>query len=75
MKKSGMIYCNCCGKLICEESRKDRVSYLEIRKRWGYFSDNRDGKIYLVDICEDCCRHLEASMVLPPEIKDTTEFV
>lgn len=76
MGKCGQnIYCNCCGKLICEEREKDMVSYLEIKKQWGYFSDNRDGKIYHVDICEDCCKRLEDSLVIPPEIKDATEFV
>ena len=69
------IYCNCCGKLICEESEKDKVSYLDIKKQWGYFSDNRDGKIYHVDICEKCCKRLEYSFVIPPAISDVTEFV
>lgn len=69
------IYCNCCGKFICQESEKGKHSYLTVKKEWGYFSKEKDGKIYCVDICESCCEKLTASFAIPPEIYDVTEFV
>lgn len=69
------VYCNNCGKPICEESEKGKHSYLAIKKEWGYFSNEKDGKVYCADICESCCEKIAAGFAIPPEIFDITEFV
>ena len=40
-RKDQKIYCNCCGKMICLLSEKDRTSFLTVEKEWGYFSDKK----------------------------------
>ena len=41
-RKDQKIYCNCCGKMICLLSEKDRTSFLTVG-RSGVFSDKKDG--------------------------------
>ena len=43
-RKDQKIYCNCCGKMICLLSEKDRTSFLTVEKG-GVFSDKKDGRI------------------------------
>ena len=74
-RKERVIYCNRCGKMICSEEEKDKTSFFALRKEWGYFSDNKDGKIYNVDLCEPCCDEMVREFVIAPEIEDSTEFV
>lgn len=74
-KKDGMIYCNRCGKEICPEGMRDKTSFLTVRKVWGYFSENKDGKIYSVELCETCCDEMVQSFVIAPKIEDNTELV
>ena len=49
-RKDQKIYCNCCGKMICLLSEKDRTSFLTVEKEWGYFSDKKTGVIHRMDI-------------------------
>ena len=74
-KKRNMIYCNCCGRPICPVVQKDKTSYLHIKKEWGYFSDEKDGTIHRLDICEPCYEALVKSFAIPPQIDQTTEYV
>lgn len=74
-RKENQIYCNRCGRLICAEEQKDKTSFLTIRKEWGYFSKGKDGKVYSVDLCETCCETMAEGFILPPEIKQITEFL
>ena len=74
-RKDQKIYCNCCGKMICLLSEKDRTSFLTVEKEWGYFSDKKDGRIHRMDICESCYEKMVEKFVIPPEEKQVTEFV
>lgn len=74
-KKAGMIFCNCCGKAICAEAQKETVSYLTIKKEWGYFSDGKDGTIHSMDICESCYDSMVQDFSIAPQIDQVTELV
>lgn len=74
-RKNELIYCNCCGKVICAVELEQKTSYLAIRKAWGYFSNGKDGKIHSVDICESCCEKIAETFVLPPEDGQLTEYL
>lgn len=74
-QKAGMIYCNRCGKVICREEECDKTSFLAVRKVWGYFSENKDGKIYSVELCEPCCDEMAQEFLIAPEITDNTELL
>lgn len=69
------IYCNCCGKMICLSAEKDRASFLTVEKEWGYFSNEKDGRIHRMDICEPCYEKMIEKFAIPPEEKQVTEFV
>lgn len=75
MKKSNVIYCNCCGRKICDADREDRSSFLTIRKVWGYFSDQKDGSVHSMDICESCYDRLVQGFAIAPEIEPVTELL
>lgn len=74
-RQEGAIYCNRCGRLICLEDMRDKTSFLTVRKTWGYFSEDKDGKVYGAELCEPCCDELIQGFALAPEISDSTEFV
>ena len=42
-RKDQKIYCNCCGKMICLLSEKDRTSFLTVEKEWGIFPIKKTG--------------------------------
>ena len=74
-RNNDMIYCNRCGRIICRMEQQERTSFLTVRKNWGYFSDNKDGKLYIVDICEPCCDRLAEEFVIAPEIEENIELI
>lgn len=74
-RKENKIYCNKCGRIICQSDLKDKTSFLTIRKEWGYFSEGKDGTEQYMDICEPCCEELVKSFAIPPEEKQITEFL
>lgn len=74
-RKAKGIYCNCCGRKICTEGQLDKASFLAIRKEWGYFSRNKDGKIHSMDICEPCYDKLVQTFAIAPEEETITEFL
>lgn len=74
-RKDGAIYCNRCGRKICLEEERDKTSFLAVRKVWGYFSENKDGKIYSVELCEPCCDEMVQEFAIAPKIEENTELV
>ena len=42
-RKDQKIYCNCCGKMICLLSEKDRTSFLTVEKEWVFFPIKKTG--------------------------------
>ena len=74
-RKNQNIYCNCCGRIICQEKEKTKTSFLTIEKEWGYFSDKKDGSVHRMDLCEPCYDAFVKSFVIPPDQKQMTEFV
>ena len=54
------IICNKCGKEIEVIKGVAQEDYLEVTKRWGYFS-NKDNQEDAFDLCEDCYDELVAS--------------
>ena len=47
------ILCNKCGREILVRNEIPDEDVLDVRKRWGYFS-NKDNEIHSFDICEKC---------------------
>ena len=74
-RRAGLIYCNCCGRVICGEEEQGRASFLTIRKEWGYFSRDKDGEIHGMDICEPCYDRLVQGFALAPEKEGVKEFL
>lgn len=54
------IICNKCGKEIEVIRGVSQEDFLEVNKRWGYFS-NKDNQEDTFDLCEDCYDELVAS--------------
>lgn len=69
-----IVYCNKCGKVICQEETVEKADYLRIEKSWGYFS-NKDGIRQYINICENCYDELIGSLKIPPNEKENTELL
>ena len=54
------IICNKCGKEIKVIQGVAQEDFLEVNKRWGYFS-NKDNQEDVFDLCEDCYDEFVAS--------------
>ena len=54
------IICNKCGKEIEVIRGVAQEDFLEVNKRWGYFS-NKDNQEDAFDLCEDCYDEFVAS--------------
>lgn len=74
-RMSGNIYCNHCGAIICSESQRDKVSFLTVKKEWGYFSEEKDGEVHSMDFCEPCYDAFVQELAIAPQIEHITEFV
>ena len=74
-KNADTIYCNCCGRKICKEGQRERADFLTIEKEWGYFSDNKDGQIHRMNICETCYDRFVRELAIAPDIQQATELV
>ena len=55
--------CNKCGREITNED------ILEVEKRWGYFSNNKDNEVHSFDLCEKCYDEFVSTFLVPVEIK------
>ena len=60
VKELDKIICNKCGKEIEVIRGVAQEDFLEVNKRWGYFS-NKDNQDDAFDLCEDCYDELVAS--------------
>lgn len=69
-----LIYCNKCGRVICQEEIVEKIDYLKIEKKWGYFS-NKDRVCHNICICEECYDGWVESFVIPPEEKENIELL
>ena len=74
-REAKTIYCNFCGKKICAQEGQGEHSFLTVRKEWGYFSQNKDGTIHSMDICEPCYDKLVQEFAIAPVIEQITEFL
>ena len=42
---------------------------LEVEKRWGYFSNNKDNEVHKFDLCEECYDEFVGTFQIPIEIE------
>lgn len=68
------IICNKCGKILPTERGIIKADFIEINKKWGYFS-SKDGKTMKCIICEECSDKLLESFVVPAVLEETTELL
>lgn len=61
--KDSKIYCNNCGREIIT-SGEDQEDYLEVAKKWGYFS-NKDLVGQAFNLCEACYDQFVANFKVP----------
>lgn len=47
------IICNRCGREIPVVKGVPQEDFLQVEKRWGYFSD-KDNQVDRFDLCEEC---------------------
>ncbi len=59
-KEMSRIICNKCGKEIPVVGGVSSEDFLEVEKRWGYFS-KKDNQVDRFDLCEDCYDELVES--------------
>lgn len=59
------IYCNCCGRVININGKKQE-DYLQVRKVWSYFS-SKDLTGQAFNLCEECYDKLIANFKVPVE--------
>ncbi len=52
-KEIEKIICNKCGKEIPVKKGVPQEDFLEVEKRWGYFSE-KDNRVDRFDLCEEC---------------------
>lgn len=66
--------CNCCGRDIPVYPSPDAGEFVDIVKKWGYFS-GKDGEIHRISVCESCYDAWVASFVIPPQVTENTELM
>lgn len=69
-----VIYCNKCGKIICQKEVVEKADYVSITKRWGYFSD-KDGTCQNINVCEACFDEWTRGFQIPPFVEENTELL
>lgn len=69
-----MPVCNCCGRPIPVYPFPDAGEYVEITKKWGYFS-GKDGETHCFRVCESCYDAWVATFAIAPEVSEDTELV
>lgn len=70
------MYQNTVEKIICNKCKKEievingipRGDFLEVEKRWGYFSE-KDNDVHRFVLCEACYDELVKSFGIPVEIE------
>ena len=73
-KEQNRITCGCCGREIPAYPSRNARDYLEITKKWGYFS-KKDGETHHFYLCEDCYDRWLETFAGPVEISEDTELL
>ncbi len=68
------INCNCCGKILVMPEEIIKTDFIQVKKKWGYFSQ-KDGRIHECYICEECYDKWVEGFLIPPRIEDATELL
>ncbi len=68
------VICNRCGKHLKVEEGILREGCFQTEYNFDYFS-KKDGFSYHFDICEDCFDAWVEQFCLPPEIRETKEYL
>lgn len=74
MEKTAGVICNKCGRSLPVNNDIIMADFIEINKKWGYFS-GKDGKSYRFILCEECSDKLMKEFVVPVQIEDTRELL
>lgn len=74
MKKTNKLCCNKCGHVFQEKNGILVEDFIEVNKRWGYFS-GKDGKTYSFVLCEKCSDSLFEDFLYPVSVSDTKELL
>lgn len=69
-----VLMCNSCGRGLQRSNGIYREDFVEIRKKWGYFS-SKDTENHTLIFCESCYDRLIKRLVLPPQITEETEIL
>ena len=67
--KTAQVFCNKCGLEIAKFADDMFEDYLEVSKRWGYFSPS-DGESHSFDICRKCYDEFARSFEIALEVKE-----
>lgn len=73
-QQNGILVCNGCGRELKKENGIYREDFVEIRKKWGYFS-HKDTEKHTIILCEECYDRLVKGLAVPPEITEDTELL
>lgn len=68
-KEIEKIVCNRCGKELLAENGIIEADFLNVEKRWGYFS-KRDNERHSFDLCEKCYDEIVATFQIPVDIEE-----
>lgn len=68
-----VVICTRCGKQLQIEGLH-REEYIEITKKWGYFS-RKDGQKHHLILCEQCYDEITASFAHKIETEEETELL
>lgn len=66
--------CNQCGKKLIEKNGIIVEDYIQIQKKWGYFS-KKDGVTQEFVLCETCSDMISDTFRIPSKCYDTIELV
>lgn len=72
MKKDLM--CNLCGRKIICENDIPKEDFIEVNKKWGYFS-GKDRIQYHFILCEECSDKFVKHFAIPVEINEVSELL
>lgn len=66
--------CNCCGRKLAEKNTIVTEDYIEVTKKWGYFS-KKDGITQHFVLCESCMDIIDDKFVIPILSSEMTEMI
>lgn len=68
------LICNQCGRMLRRENGIYREDFVQIRKKWGYFS-SKDTENHTITLCEPCYDAMVRRLAIPPDITEETELL